>query len=189
MGKRNNTVEIKGSKFKCLLGRAWASPTLAWLRWARVCVSMLACLLGPTTYRKFQMSAFNILIFHDVHADVYFRAMRTSVKGYCQTAGSAWKRVRAKRIQVECVGSMYGNLLSELWWVWRSRGKACYEWQAAGCTLASGTRMTAHTCIAGIPLLAYGLTVKLRPCQCSCSSPAGRIAAACLCGHSNAICY
>ena len=29
----------------------------------------------------------------------------------------------------------------------------------------------------------YGLTVKLRPCQCSCSSPAGRIAAACLCGH------
>ena len=37
--------------------------------------------------------------------------------------------------------------------------------------------------IAGIPLLAYGLTVKLWPCQCSCSSPAGRIAAACLCGH------
>ena len=35
-----------------------------------MCVSMLACLLGPTTYRKFQMSAFNILIFHDVHTDV-----------------------------------------------------------------------------------------------------------------------
>ena len=33
--------------------------------------------------------------------------------------------------------------------------------------------------IAGIPLLAHGLTVKLSPCQCSL---AGRIAA-CLCGH------
>ena len=41
-----------------------------------------------------------------------------------------------------------------------------------------------HDCsyIAGIPLLAHGLTVKLRPCQCSHSSPAGRIAA-CVCGH------
>ena len=36
--------------------------------------------------------------------------------------------------------------------------------------------------IAGIPLLAHGLTVKLSPCQCSHSSLAGRIAA-CLCGH------
>ena len=41
-----------------------------------------------------------------------------------------------------------------------------------------------HDCsyIAGIPLLAHGLTVKLSPCQCSDSSPARRIAA-CLCGH------
>ena len=36
--------------------------------------------------------------------------------------------------------------------------------------------------IAGIPLLAHGLTVKLIPCQCSHSSPPGQIAA-CLCGH------
>ena len=36
--------------------------------------------------------------------------------------------------------------------------------------------------IAGIPLLAHGLTVKLSPCQCSHSSPAGLIVA-CLCGH------
>ena len=35
------------------LGRAWASPTLAWLHCARMCVSMLVCLFGPTTYRKF----------------------------------------------------------------------------------------------------------------------------------------
>ena len=36
--------------------------------------------------------------------------------------------------------------------------------------------------IAGIPLLAHGLTVKLSPCLCSYSSLAGQIAA-CLCGH------
>ena len=30
--------------------------------------------------------------------------------------------------------------------------------------------------IAGIPLLAHGLTVKLSPCPCSHNSPAGRIA-------------
>ena len=37
------------------------------------CVCIYACLLGPTTYREFQMSAFKILIFHcDVHADEYF---------------------------------------------------------------------------------------------------------------------
>ena len=41
--------------------------------------------------------------------------------------------------------------------------------------------MTAHIYIAGIPLLAHGLTVKLSPSPCSHSSPAGRIAA-CLCG-------
>ena len=32
---------------------------------------------------------------------------------YCQTAGLAWKGVKAKTIQVECIGSMHDNLLSE----------------------------------------------------------------------------
>ena len=35
---------------------------------------------------------------------------------YCQTAGSALKQARAKTIQVECIGSTHGNLLSELWY-------------------------------------------------------------------------
>ena len=39
-----------------------------------------------------------------------------------------------------------------------------------------------HSYIAGILLLAHGFTVKLSPCPCSHTSPAGRIAA-CLCGH------
>ena len=37
--------------------------------------------------------------------------------------------------------------------------------------------------MAGIPLLAHGLTVKLSQCPCNHSSLAGRIAT-CLCGHS-----
>ena len=69
------------------------------------------------------------------------RVLQLSVKGYWQTARSAWKRARVKTIQVECIGSTHGNLLSELWWVWRSRDKAGYEWQTAGCTLASGMRL------------------------------------------------
>ena len=36
-----------------LLGQAWASPTLAWMHCARVCVCLFVCLFGPTTYRKF----------------------------------------------------------------------------------------------------------------------------------------
>jgi len=31
---------------------ARASPTLAWLHCTRTCVCLLACLLGPATYRK-----------------------------------------------------------------------------------------------------------------------------------------
>ena len=39
-------------------------------------------MLGPTTYCNLQMNEIKILIFHDVHADVY--SVRTSVKGYCR---------------------------------------------------------------------------------------------------------
>ena len=45
--------------------------------------------------------------------------------------------------------------------------------------------MTAHTYVAGIPLLTHGLTVKFSPCQCSHNSLAGRV---CVC-IPNAICY
>ena len=43
-----------------------------------------------------------------------------------------------------------------------------------------------HPHITGSPLLVHGFTVKLSPCQCSHSSPAGQIAT-CLYGHSK--CY
>ena len=37
-----------------------------------MCVYIHLYLFGLITYRKFQMSAFKILIFHDVHTNVYF---------------------------------------------------------------------------------------------------------------------
>ena len=69
--------------------------------------------------------------------------------------------------------------------VWWSCDKAGYEWQTAGSGLRWLQVCAWHdrSYIAGIPLLAHGLTVMLSPCPCSRSSPAGR-KAACLCGHS-----
>ena len=46
-----------------------------------------------------------------------------------------------------------------------------------------------HSYIAGISLLAHSLTVKLSPCPCIHSSPAGRIATYMSVGIPNAICY
>ena len=100
-----------------LLGWAWVSPTLAWLHCTRVWVRMLVCLFGPTTCRKFQISASKYFtMIHFPHRHVYNSAktMRMRLKGYCQPAALSWKRVRAnsKMIQVECVDSTHGNLLS-----------------------------------------------------------------------------
>ena len=78
------------------------------------------------------------------------------------------------------IGSTHGNLLSEPWHESDDRvtvGQQGVRW------LQVTPGMTAHTYIAWIPLLAYGLTLKLSPCPCSHSCLAGWIAA-CLCGHS-----
>ena len=99
--------------------------------------------------------------------------MRTIVKGYCQTAGSAWKRVRVKDIQVKCIGSTHGNLLYEPWYASQTVGQH-------GCMLASGMCLAWLLIHSTDSLLACGSTVKLSPCPCSL---AGWIAA-CLCGHS-----
>ena len=77
-------------------------------------------------------------------------------------------------VQVECICSTNNNLLSELWY-------ESDDHVTRQCT--SGRQQDVHwlqvrawhdrSYIAGIPLLAHGLTVKLSPCQCSHSSPAG----------------
>ena len=67
--------------------------------------------------------------------------------------------VRAKTIQGEYIGSTHSNLLYELW----------YE---------SDDRVTRQAASERL-----GVTVKLIPCPCSYSSPAGQIIVhACLCG-------
>ena len=56
---------------------------------------------------------FNILQWLNVSANVYFsEVVWMSVKSYCQTAASVWRRAKANTIQVKCVGSMHGNLHS-----------------------------------------------------------------------------
>ena len=92
--------------------------------------------------------------------------------------------MRAKTIQVECIGSTRGNLLSEPWYgsddrVTRQAASDCQQ----SVRWLQVHAWHDHSYIAWIPLLAHGLTVKLSPYPCSCSSLAGRIAA-CLCGHS-----
>ena len=63
------------------------------------------------------MSAFKYFMMIEcphTDADVYF-SRENEREGYCQTSGSAWKRARAKTIQVECIGSTHGNFLKYCW--------------------------------------------------------------------------
>jgi len=38
--------------YKVIIGASLSEPTLAWLHCTCACVCLLACMLGPTTYRK-----------------------------------------------------------------------------------------------------------------------------------------
>ena len=60
---------------------------------------------------------------------------------YCQTAGSACKKVTAKIIPVECIGSTHDNLLFQYESDVHVTRQAASDSQTAGCTLASGTRL------------------------------------------------
>ena len=102
---------------------------------------------------------------------------------YWQASGSAWKRARGETVQVGCIGSTHGYLLSGLWG--ESGGRVTR--QAAGGRQRDVRWLQVRvwhdlSYIAPVPLLAHGLTVKLSPFLCSRISPAGRIAA-CLCGY------
>ena len=57
----------------CLLGRAWASPTLAWLHCAHACVCLLACLDRPLTV-NFKWAHSNISQGLTVHGKMYTSA-------------------------------------------------------------------------------------------------------------------
>ena len=65
------------------MGRAWASPTLAWLHQTLVCI--YPCLFGPTTYRKFQMSAFKYFLKINI-SRAWSMWRPVEVEGFCQSA-------------------------------------------------------------------------------------------------------
>ena len=95
------------------------SPTLARLHCTRAYLYWLVCLLGLTTYHKFQ-SSWKLT----VHSNVLLM-LQLSL---------AWKRLGVKTTQLECIRSMHGNLLPRLW-VWQPFDKAGCKSQTAGCTV------------------------------------------------------
>ena len=164
----------------CLLGQAWASPTLAWLHCARVCVyiclSIYVCLD--------QLLTVNLKSAHsNISQWLNFSATKPR-KQYCQTAGSTWNRVKVKTIHVECIGSTYGNFLNHgtsLTIAWQGRLQVTVGQQGVHWFQVRSWHDRSY--VAWISLLAHGTIVKLSPCPCSHSSLAGRIGA-CLWGHS-----
>ena len=67
-----------------LLGRAWASPTLVWLHCICACVCSLACLLGPTTYRKSLLA----LILRGLHHTLYSKTSIVEDMNHGQSSSS-----------------------------------------------------------------------------------------------------
>ena len=150
------------------------------------------------------MSAYKFLIFHDVNAVVYWRRAWTATarlqgrrerererKLFKLNAflnyGEPDDRVTRQARVTDCTGCMLvsGTCLTSP--LLHSRDPIAWqgrlEWQTALDVCWFQVRAWRHrSYIAEIPLLAHGLTVKLSPCQCSHSSPAGRIAAP-LCEH------
>ena len=115
--KRLKTNEIA----RLLLGRAWASLTLAWLHCACVCIylCLYACLDRPLTGNFKSAHLWKIIHarasgkFNSPSSSTTVELLRAreiafSVrgKGYCQTAVSARKRPRAKMITTDQGGAM-----------------------------------------------------------------------------------
>ena len=101
----------------------------------------------------------------------------------CQTVGSVLKRASAKMIHMETY------FLIKLWFNHMTRQAVSdREQNVRWWSLLQVSAWHVCSYIAGIPLLAHGLTVKLSPCMCSHSSPTGRITAcqhvwSTTCGH------
>ena len=112
----------------------------------------------------------NISQWWNVHADVYFsKAVKISVKGYYRVA------VKESESEDDLSWIHWQHTwqlceLRTLAWQGRLRVTLVSDRQTAGCTLASVRAWHGHSYIAGIPLLAHSLTVKLSPCPYSHSS-------------------
>ena len=79
-----------------LLGRAWASPTLAWLHCACACVCLLASLLGPTTYCKFQIRTFKYFMKIDIVHEACEGQWRPDSLSECSVGNPELRRLKFK---------------------------------------------------------------------------------------------
>ena len=125
-----------------------------------VCIwpAIYACLNRPLTVAPNEY----ILIFHNVHADMYF------MKCYCQTARSTYERERERRrFKLNALAARtvtfflkYGESDDRVTRQATSDGQQDVHWLQARIWCD-------RSYIAWIPLLPHGLTRKLSPCQCS----------------------
>ena len=179
-------------KWPHLLGRAWASPTLAWLHCARMCVclfvGLFVCLDRPLTV-NFNWAHSNISRSWNVHADVYRTSAIDNIGYIIYASANNWDcSVAVKESESDDDFSwmhwQHTRQLCELWWESHNRvtrQATSGPWPVTVRQLnVRWLQVRAwhdRSYIAGIPLLAHSLTVKLSPCPYSHSSPAGRIAA------------
>ena len=104
-----------------LLGRAWVSPTLAWLHCTR-CVYL--CLFGLTPYRKFYISTFKYFTMIEPHTC-------TSAKP-CEWVPDCGVGMKESDSEGYSSWMHWQHAWQLTFWtmvrVWRSRDKASWEW-------------------------------------------------------------
>ena len=134
------------------LGQAWASPTLVWLHFAHVCVSMLACLDWPLTV-NFKSAHSNISQWWNVHTILYFSRenKRKATLPDCMVG------VRESKSEDYSNWMHWQHSRQLTFWtmvrVWRSCDKAGCDWQSDSRVYASFSYMhgmtthTLHFCI------------------------------------------
>ena len=105
------------------LGRAWASPTLAWLHCTRVCVCLFVCLgLDRPLTVNFKWAHSNISRWWNVHADLIQQT--TEQKPDCSVA------VKESEDDLSWMHWQHAWQLCELWCEYDDRVtvKAGYKW-------------------------------------------------------------
>ena len=113
-------------------------------------------------------------------ANNWAKPWKRAWKATARLQGRCEREQEWRRFKLNALASTHGNFVNygaSLTIAWQGWPSDPGDRQTAGCMLASDMCLAwplLH--IAGIPLLAHSLTVKLSLCPCSHSSPAGRMA-------------
>ena len=100
-----------------------------------VYLCLFVCLLlGPTTYHKFQMSAFKYLTIECPRTPTCIVLQQSCENEHEWLLPDSRVSVKGSESEDDCIGSMHGNLISDKTMVW-SHDKAGCEWQTAECTV------------------------------------------------------